>query len=95
MVILLHPSEICDNIVDVPVRIIGFDVYTKQFMQFVGFALISIVPVREVHFLNIISISVTLLGIVEAVVREVQPKNVLDIFVTPSGISGATIRDTL
>ena len=38
----------------------------------VGFALISIVPVREVQPENVLSIFVTLLGIVGAVVREVQ-----------------------
>ena len=59
----------------------------------VGFALISIVPVRAVHSRNVYLISVTLFGIAGAVVREVQPQNVPIILVTPFGITGAAVRE--
>ena len=39
------------------------------------------------------NISVTLFGIVGAVMREVQPLNVLLIFVTPLGIVGAVVME--
>ena len=44
----------------------------KQSLYSVGFALTSIVPVREVQPLNVEDIFVTLFGIVGAVVREEQ-----------------------
>ena len=72
MVILLSPFAICDNIVDVPVRIIGFIVPSKQYLYFVGLALISIVPLREVQPSNVLDIFVTPFGITGAVVRDLQ-----------------------
>ena len=38
-------------------------------------------------------ISVTLFGIVGAVVRDVQPSNVRSILVTPFGITGAVVSE--
>ena len=86
-------SAICDSIVDEPVRTIGLDVLAKQALYSVGFALISIVPVREVQPLNVRYILFTLFGIAGAVVREVQSLNVLCIFVTLLGIAGAVVRE--
>ena len=47
-------------------------VFSKHLYHSVGFALTSIVPVREVQPQNVQFIFVTSLGIVGAVVREVQ-----------------------
>ena len=90
---MLRFSAICDSIVDEPVRTIGLDVLAKQASYSVGFALISIVPVREVQPENVSSISVTPFGIVGAVVREVQRRNVPYISVTLFGILGAVVRE--
>ena len=61
------------NVVDEPVSAIGLSVLEKQESYLVGFALISIVPVRDVQSSNVPYISVTLFGISGTVVSEVQP----------------------
>lgn len=40
------------SLLDEPVRMMGLTVPSKQLLQLIGFALISIVPVSDVQFLN-------------------------------------------
>ena len=63
------------SFVDVPTSVIGLIVPAKQERPPYSrkLALISIVPVRDLQFSNVLSILVTLLGIVGAVVRDIQP----------------------